>query len=45
MTEVKFPCMSEEWQNTLDGTLTAEELRTAIRKGNTKKAPGRDGIG
>jgi hypothetical protein len=45
MREVGFSRMSEEWQNTLDGPLTADELRTAIRKGNTKNAPGRDGIG
>jgi hypothetical protein len=45
MEEVGLPRMSEEWKHTLDGLLTAEELRTAIRKGNTKNAPGRDGIG
>jgi hypothetical protein len=45
MEEAGFPLMSEELKNTLDGPLTAVELRTTFRKRNTKKAPGRDGIG
>jgi hypothetical protein len=45
MTEAGFPRLSEEWRNTLDGPLTSDEIRTTIIKRNTKKAPGRDGIG
>jgi hypothetical protein len=45
MTEVGLHRMAEEWRNTLDGPLTTEKLRTAIRKGNSKKSPRRDGIG
>jgi hypothetical protein len=44
IVEAGFPRVSEEWRNTLDGPLRAEELRKAISKENTKKAPRRDGI-
>jgi hypothetical protein len=45
MAEAGVSRLSEEWRKTLDGPLTSDELRTAIIKGNTKKTPGRDGIG
>jgi hypothetical protein len=45
MAEVGFSRLLEEWLNTLEGPLISDELRTAILKGNTKKAPGCDGIG
>jgi hypothetical protein len=45
MAEAGVFRLSVEWRNTLDGPIASDELRTAIIKGNTKKAPGRDGIG
>jgi len=45
MEEAGFVRLSEEWRNALYGPLTSDELHTAITKGQTKKAPGRDGIG
>jgi hypothetical protein len=45
MAEAGVSRLSEEWRNTLHGPLTSNELRTAIIKGNTKKAPGRHVIG
>jgi hypothetical protein len=35
----------DAWNETLEMPITAEELKAVVFKGDSKKSPGRDGIG
>ena len=45
MLEVGYGCMPDAWREILEMLITAEELKAAVFKGDSKKSPGRDGVG
>lgn len=45
MTETGHQRLWDDWKEALDKSLTSEELKAAVHKGEGSNAPGRDGIG
>ena len=45
MLETGYGCMPDAWKDTLEMPITAEDLKAAVYKGDSKKSPGRDGVG
>jgi len=45
MLETECGRVPDAWREILEMPMTAEELKTAVFKGDSKKSPGRDGIG
>jgi len=45
MLETGYGCVPDVWRDILKMPITAEELKAAVFKGDSKKSPGRDGMG
>jgi len=45
MLETGYGCVPDAWREILEVSITAEELKAAVFKGDSKKSPHRDGIG
>ena len=45
MLETGYGCVPDAWREILKMPITAEELKIALFKGDSKKYPGKDGIG
>jgi len=45
MLQTGYECVSDAWREILEMPIATEELKAAAFKGNSKKSPGRDGIG
>jgi len=43
--EAGYGCAPVAWREILEMPITAEELKAAVFKGDSKKSPGRDGVG
>jgi len=45
MLETGYGCVPVIWREILEMPITAEDLKTAVFKGDSKKSPGRDTLG
>jgi hypothetical protein len=45
MLEMGYGCVPDIWREILEMPITAEDLKTAVFKGDSKKSPGRDTLG
>jgi len=45
MLEAGYGCVPDAWREILEMPITAEELKAAVFKRDSKKSPGRDGVG
>jgi len=45
MLETGYGCVPDAWREILEMPITVEELKAAVFKGDSKKSPGKDGLG